>query len=231
MEDAPRGANLMKQNLCIALCLFTLVAGSLYVRSGSSYAAFVAMGGKNVVPEAGSGGPTDADGRAGEVPPTKDAAGEGVSDAAADRTLEDVALDKRIAAQRDKNERTYRESGITGNIPSEVPTPRFGISELTAMFDVIYGHMNENPDIFSTPTDDTLIKRTFDPRIDGLLYGETKGGVLSGFASEDLIAWDVKKKDGTYTILVLTQDAADGGWRVLTEGDVYKLRKEMTDGD
>jgi hypothetical protein len=34
----------MKQNLFIAFCLLALVAGSLYSRSQSSYAAFVTVG-------------------------------------------------------------------------------------------------------------------------------------------------------------------------------------------
>jgi hypothetical protein len=68
--------------LIVFFCLFALVAGSLYVRSGSSYAAFVAMGGKDVAEEAESGGPADAAGRTGEASPTADASDAGADDAA-----------------------------------------------------------------------------------------------------------------------------------------------------
>ena len=145
--------------------------------------------------------------------------------------MEDIALDKRIAAQKAANERSYKESGIVSSLPPEMPVPRFDINELTDMiFNTVYVYMEENPDRFPAPDEyELLIRQSFDPRIHALLYGETKAGLLSGFENGNPVAWDVKQSDGGYTILILARDAAGGKWRVLTEGDVYKLRRELTD--
>jgi hypothetical protein len=234
----------MKQNLIIALCLFVLIGGSLFVRGRSSYAAFAGLGepGSRSVTtadatengagnETGDDAATDADG-------VSDAEAEIVSVAEEEKSLEDIALDKRIAAQHAKNERTYRESGIAGSIPSgpsEISQPRFDINEYgNIIYNTLFVYMEEHPDTFhAPPTDESeyIQHRSFDPRISRLLYGETKGGIISGFANENLVAWDLKKLNGDYTILILARDAVGEKWRVLTEGDIYKLRKELTDGD
>jgi hypothetical protein len=198
----------MKQNLFIAFCLLALVAGSFYVKSRSSYAVFVAAGSETVRPIAEA--------------------------TAEEKSLEDIALDKRIAEQWERNKRTYREMGATGSLPSEIPLPLFDINELTEIiYNTVFVYMGEHPDRFPAPVEDgeLLFKRTSDPRINRLLYGETQGGLIAGFTNGDLAAWDVKLLNGDYTILVLGRDGSGGKWRVLTEGDVYKLRKELTDGD
>jgi hypothetical protein len=228
----------MKQNLIIALCLFVLIGGSLFVRGRSSYAAFAGLGetGSRSVTtanaaenEAGGDVATDAGGVSG-------AEAEIVSDAEEEKSLEDIALDKRIAAQHAKNESTYRESGQTGSpFRPEFPMPAFltDVSELEdIIFDTVFAYMEEHPDVFVTPNEsEYTIDSALDPRIWRLLYGETKGGIVSGFTNECLAAWDVKKLNGDYTILVLARDAVGEKWRVLTEGDIYKLRKELTDAD
>jgi hypothetical protein len=248
----------MKQNLIIALCLFALLAGSLFIRSQSSYAVFVAMGETELRSEPSAdanAGTTDAgeglsaasgdaltsgeglSGASGDAPAeeasaARGAGGDASSDSEEERSLEDISLDKRIAAQRAKNEKTYRESGRTGSLPSEIPKPRFDINELTEIiFNTVFVYMKAHPDRFPAPADDGTIKRSFDPRIDRLLYGETRGGLIAGFTNEDLAAWDVKQLNGEYTTLILGRDGSLGAWRVLTEGDVYKLRKELVDGD
>ncbi|MDR1245432.1 MAG: hypothetical protein LBK57_00175, partial [Clostridiales Family XIII bacterium] len=224
----------MKQDLIIAFCLFVLIGGSLFAGSRSSYAAFVAMG------ETGPSSVTTADisgnevgaagneaGNAGASDDGNEITGETAPDADEEKSLEDIALDKRIADQHAKNEKSFVEHGRTGSgFPSEIPTPRFGINELTdILFNTVYVYMEENPDRFPSPADNEYIgKRTFDPRVEILLYGETKGGLVSGIANENLVAWDVRQSDGSYCILVLVRDMAGGKWRILTEGDVYKLR-------
>ncbi|MDR1245914.1 MAG: hypothetical protein LBK57_02670, partial [Clostridiales Family XIII bacterium] len=158
--------------------------------------------------------------------------GETASDADEEKSLEDIALDKRIAAQHAKNEKSFVERGGTGGLPTGIPEPRrLDMSEYAdIIYNVIFTYMEEHPDRFPAPTEDEyILKRTFDPRIQILLYGETKGGLVSGFASEDLVAWDVRQSDGSYCILVLVRDVTGGKWRILTEGDVYKLRRELTD--
>jgi hypothetical protein len=241
----------MKQNIFIALCLLALIGGSLYVRSQSSYAIFTAA--ENTGARTGYNGDGgdngDDGGDAYDMPDGEIAAGadgaapdtttltsdEAAPDAAEEKSLEDIALDRRLLEEWESNKRRYRESGITGHSirpDSDLAMPHFDISDYTNMIiHTLYVYMEDNPDRFPAPNEsEQLVGSSADPRIQRLLYGETKGGGVSGFESGNLAAWDMQLLSGGYTILILARDSAAGKWYVLSEGDVYKLRKEMTDG-
>jgi hypothetical protein len=253
----------MTQNLFIAFCLLALIAVSLYSRSQSSYAAFVAAGlsespSETVSDESAGAAPsgeasdgetrTDTPGDAGGAPSgtdeTRTGAGENASGEAAApdpyaKTPEDITLDKRLDAQREKNERTYRESGITGSTfpTQETEQPRREIKDWLGIFKAVHAYAQERPDIFSVPAhyDDMPTHNTDDPRINKLLYGdlngETNKGFLADFESRNLVAMELKTISGEWVILILGRDAAGGEWRVIFEGDVYGLRKEVENGN
>jgi hypothetical protein len=246
----------MKQNLFIAFCLLALVAGSLYSRSQSSYAAFVAAGlgespAETVSGESAGAAPSgvasdgetraDTPGDAGGAP-----SGAGESDAgeaaAPDpyaKTPEDITLDKRLDAQREKNERTYRESGMTGSTfpTQEIEEPQWELNDWLGIVKAVHTYAQERTDTFSVPAyfDDIYTQRTDDLRILKLLYGdlngETNKGFLAEFESRNLIAMELKTTSGDWAILILRRDAAGGEWRVIFEGDVYGLRKEVENGN
>jgi len=141
-------------------------------------------------------------------------------------------LDKRLDEERKRNEISYKKQGITGtSIVTEGNEPTFDLNDFINIFEIIHSYMEEHPEEFPAPADNLLIRKTPDPRINQNLYAEEKKGIIEGFENENLIAMELKKLDGNYTIIILGKDSADGEWGVLSEGDVYKLREEITNGN
>jgi hypothetical protein len=247
----------MKQNIFIALCLLVLVAGSVYNRNESSYADFIAAGivTADTAADESSGAALPGMSAADEAPNDEDGAYVSVAGDDADtghvsigavrrdmditegKTLEDIALDKRLDQERKRNEKTYRESGIVGtSFRSEVKEPLYEIDEIAAQLNAVYAYIEDHHDEFTPFIEDvTFLQICHDPRVRRLiysdLYGEAREGFLADFESENMVAWDVKKSSGDYTILISGRDAVGEDWRIVWEGDVYELKQEVTVGD
>jgi uncharacterized protein YxeA len=206
----------MKKIIVIALAIVILIGGSLYLRNQSSYSAYEGLqqtATTPIVTPSGDNTPT--------VVETRD-----------ERTLEDIALDKRLDEDRKKNEKTYREKGMTGSsLRSTIKRPKLALEDIIAIIETVETYMRDNPDRFAEPADDGTKSRTPDPRMDNLLYGQAKAGIIKGYEDENLVAWEVKKRDGDYTLILLGRKAKGEKWQILSEGDVYQMRKELSDGD
>lgn len=221
----------MRKVLMIVLVLVVLVGGGIYFKNQSSYTEHEGMQDEKIISEGITAGDENAEdenteGVEKEAENTEDV------EVGVERTTEDIALDKRLDEERKKNEKTYREEGITGtSFRPTIEIPNFSLDEYSDIFKTVETYMRENSDRFSEPSDDGTTRKTPDPRIENSLYAEEKSGIIKGFEDENLVAFEVKKLDGEYTIIVLGRESKGEEWRVLSEGDVYQLRKELTDGD
>ncbi|CQR58235.1 hypothetical protein [Paenibacillus riograndensis] len=222
----------MKKIFMIALTITILIGGSLYFKNQSSYSEYASMrddktiSGKLITIDNNPKDITTENENPGKDEPPEDAT---LDD---ERTPEDIALDKRLDEQRKENERTYREKGIKGSsIRPTIEIPSLSIEDIIGIYKTVDAYMRENPDRFPEPADDGTRGSTDDPRIQNILYAEEKSGIIAGFENENLVAWEVKKLDGEYTILLLGRKSAGDGWKVLSEGDVYQLRKVISDGN
>lgn len=206
----------MRKILMIALAVVILIGGGIYFKNQSSYSEYEKMQDDKITSE----GVVSGDKNSEDV------------ESEDERTPEDIALDRRLDEERKNNEKTYREKGIVGtSIRPTIKIPRFSMDELTDIGNTVETYMKENLDRFPEPSDDGTMRKTPDPRIENNLYAEKKSGIVKGFEDENLVAWEVKKLDGEYTIIILGRKSKGEEWRVLSEGDVYQLRKELTDGN
>ncbi|KAF6557423.1 hypothetical protein G9G63_26330 [Paenibacillus sp. EKM202P] len=222
----------MKKVLMSVLTIIILIGGSLYFKNQSSYSEYASMqddktiSGKLITADNNPKGvKTENESRHNEestedTPPNDE------------RTPEDIALDKRLDEQRKENERTYREEGRKGSsIRPTIEIPSLSIEDIIGIYKTVDAYMRKNPDRFPEPADDGTRGSTDDPRIQNILYAKEKSGIIAGYENENLVAWEVKKLDGEYTNLLLGRKSAGEEWQVLSEGDVYQLRKEMSDGN
>ncbi len=218
----------MKKIVIIALVATVLAGGGIYFKNQSSYAEYEKLqAGKNVAGETVGSGGNDDENQKGEGESQS-----GKPEAEDERTPDDIALDKRLDEERKRNEKTYREQGVAGSaFRPTIKIPRFSMDELIDIYETLQAYIRENPERFPEPADDGTTRRTPDPRIENNLYAEEKSGVIKGFEDENLVAMEVKKLDGEYVIIILARDSKEDEWRILAEGDVYKLRKEMTNGN
>lgn len=215
----------MKKILIVILTITILIAGSLYYQNQSSYSEYMNMqeGKRNLKKLTSTdNNPQNSDKQ--ETP--KDTMLD------SEKTPEDIALDKRLDEERKKNERTYREQGITGtSIRPTIEVPSPSMEDIIGIYKTVDAYMRENSDRYAEPADDGTRGNTNDPRIQKILYTGKKTGIISEFKNENLVAWEVKKLDGEYTNLLLGRKSAEEVWKVLFEGDVYQLRKEINDGN
>lgn len=206
----------MKKIIVIALAIVILIGGSLYLKNQSSYSAYEGLqetATAPVVTPSGDNTPTVVEPRD-------------------ERTLEDIALDKRLDEERKKNEKTYREEGRVGSsLRSTIKIPPLVLEDIIAFVEIVETYMRENPDRFAEPVDDGTRGRTSDPRMDNLLYGQEKAGIIKGYEDENLVAWEAKKRDGDYTLILLGRKSKGEKWQILSEGDIYQMRKALSDGD
>ncbi|RUT46321.1 hypothetical protein EJP82_12665 [Paenibacillus anaericanus] len=222
----------MRKIFMIALTISILIGGSLYFQNQSSYSEYVSMQENKTISKeliTVDNNPKDVkteNENPGNEEPPEDAT---LDD---ERTFEDIALDKRLDADRKSNERTYREEGRTGSsIRPTIEIPTLSIDDYIGIYKTVDAYMRENSDRFPEPADNGTRGSTSDPRIQNILYAEEKSGIIAGFEDENLVAWAVKKLDGAYTNLLLGRTSAGEDWQVLSEGDVYQLRKEISDGN
>lgn len=222
----------MKKIFMIALTITILIGGSLYFQNQSSYSEYVSMQeDKTISGELITVDNNPKDVKTSNENPVNEYPPEDVT-LDDERTPEDIALDKRLDEERKKNERTYREQGIVGSsLRPTIDIPSLSVDDLIGIINTVETYMRENTDRFPEPADDGTRGRTSDPRIEKSLYAEEKSGIIAGFEDENLVAWEVKKLDGEYTILLLGRKSAGGEWEVLSEGDVYQLRREISDGN
>lgn len=216
LNASDNGGIMVKKIIIVALAIVVLIGGGIYFNNQSSYSEYERMQEAKIISEgipAGDENPEDVE-------------------AGDERTPEDIALDRRLDEERKKNEKTYREQGIKGaSLRPTIEVPTFSIDDIIAITNTVESYMRENPDRFPEPSDDGTKGRTSDPRIENNLYAEEKSGIIAGFEDENLVAWEVKKLDGEYTIILLGRKSAGDEWKILSEGDVYQLRKELTDGN
>ncbi|WP_438496091.1 hypothetical protein [Paenibacillus sp. IHBB 3054] len=222
----------MKKILMSVLTITILIGGSLYFKNQSSYSEYASMQDDKTISEeliTVDNNPKDVktenENPGNEEPPEDTTLDD-------ERTFEDIALDKRLDADRKSNERTYREEGRTGSsIRPTIEIPTLSIDDYIGIYKTVDAYMRENSDRFPEPADNGTRGSTSDPRIQNILYAEEKSGIIAGFEDENLVAWAVKKLDGAYTNLLLGRTSAGEDWQVLSEGDVYQLRKEISDGN
>ncbi|MEK4058313.1 MULTISPECIES: hypothetical protein [Paenibacillus] len=226
----------MKKIFMIALTITILIGGSLYFQNQSSYSEYVSMQADKTISEelnAVDNNPKNVkteNEKLGNEEPPEEISLDVTPDV--ERTPEDIALDKRLDADRKSNERTYREEGRTGSsIRPTIEIPTLSIDDYIGIYKTVDAYMRENSDRFPEPADNGTRGSTSDPRIQNILYAEEKSGIIAGFEDENLVAWAVKKLDGAYTNLLLGRTSAEEDWQVLSEGDVYQLRKEISDGN
>lgn len=213
----------MKKILIAGLAIVLLIGGGIYLKKQSSYSEYESLQQIKTVPE---GIPSGVD-----YSPSGDDQPE-VVEAVDERTPEDIALDRRLDEERKRNEKSKREKGIVGvSLRSTIDIPELSLDDLTRIIQTVETYMREHPDRFSEPADDGTKRRTPDPRIENRLYAAEKSGIIKGFEDDNLVAWEVKKQDGEYTMILLGRDSKEEEWRILSEGDVYQLRKELSDGD
>lgn len=222
----------MKKVLMSVLTITILIGGSLYFQNQSSYSEYASMQDDKTFSEeliTVDNNPKDVkteNENPGNEEPPKDVT---IDDK---RTFEDIALDKRLDERRKKNERTYREQGRKESaFRPTIKVPHLSIEDIIGIYKTVDAYMRENPDRFPEPADDGTRGNTDDPRIQNILYAEEKSGIIAGFENENLVAWEVKKLDGEYTNLLLGRKSAGEEWQVLSEGDVYQLREEISDGN
>lgn len=222
----------MKKILIITLTITILIGGSLYYQNQSSYSEYMTMQeGKINLNKLLT---TDNSPKDVETGTENSGKGQSAGDAELDseKTPEDIALDKRLDEERKKNERTYREQGITGtSIRPTIEVPSPSMEDIIGIYKTVDAYMRENSDRYPEPADDGTRGNTDDPRIQKILYVGKKTGIIADFKNENLVAWEVKKLDGEYTNLLLGRKSAGEEWKVLFEGDVYQLRKEISDGN
>lgn len=203
----------MRKGLILLFTVAVLIGGAVYYKNQSSYTIYGNSQKDQPLLE--------------EIMVAENETEEPVVD---ERSPEDIALDKRLDEERKRNEKTYREQGIIGtSLQTTIDTPSFSIDEIASMLDTLETYRRENADRFPEPADDGTTRQTPDPRILKMLY-EEKPGILQQFEDENLEAWEVKKLDGAYTIIIVGR-LSDGQWQVLLDGDVYQLREELADGD
>lgn len=222
----------MKKILMIVLTITILIGGSLYFRNQSSYSEYASIQHeKNISEEllTVDNSPKDAkieNKNPGNEEPPKEVT---MDDK---RTFEDIALDKRLDERRKKNERTYREQRRKESaFRPTIEVPHLSIEDIIGIYKTVDAYMRGNSDRFPEPADDGTRGNTDDPRIQNILYAEEKTGIIAGFKNENLVAWEVKKLDEEYTNLLLGRKSAGEEWQVLSEGDVYQLREEISDGN
>ncbi|MEK3769888.1 hypothetical protein MKY14_15100 [Paenibacillus sp. FSL R5-0887] len=222
----------MKKILMFVLTITILIGGSLYFQNQSSYSEYASIQDDKTISEdliTLDNNPKDV--KSENKNPGNE---ESPKDATLDdkRTFEDIALDKRLDEGRKKNERTYREQGRKeSSIRPTIEVPSLSIEDITGIYKTVDAYMRENSDRFPEPADNGTRGNTDDPRIQNILYKEEKTGIIVGFENENLFAWEVKKLDGEYTNLLLGRKSTGEEWQVLSEGDVYQLREEISDGN
>ncbi|MDD2216042.1 MAG: hypothetical protein PHE41_05690 [Eubacteriales bacterium] len=203
----------MKKIMIIILAVAVLAGGGIYLKSQSSYSEYERM---------------QADKNSTEGTSIESKGPEEKLEVEDDRTPEDIALDKKLNEEWKKNEKSWCEYGRAGSaFRPTIEEPHFSRDDLLSIITTTEKYMKENPERFPEPG--AYARRTTDPRITNLLYGEEKKGIIEGFDDENLVAWDVENLDGGYNIILLGRNSKDDKWQVLSEGDVYKLRKEMVE--
>ena len=195
----------MKKILIAGLAIVLLIGGGIYLKKQSSYSEYERLQQIETVPEAIPSIPS--------IPSDVDYSPSGddhpeVVEAEDERTPEDIALDRRLDEERKRNEKSKREKGIVGvSLRSTIDIPELSMDDLIRIIETVETYMREHPDRFPEPADDGTKRRTPDPRIENRLYAAEKSGIIKGFEDDNLVAWEVKKQDGEYTMILLGRDS------------------------
>ena len=206
----------MKKSIIVVILVILIVSVGLFFKSQSSY---------EVVKQAEIGTKNEKQDIVDEKWKKKDDEYQ--------RTSEEVAIDKRIKKQREKNEKTYRETGIVGNIgQGKGYLPKRTMGELEKVNAAMKEYMNERPEIYPEfeKNGEFTINLTRDLRFDELIWGtpkEERKGLIANHKDEDMIVMECKRLDGEYDELFLVKNPETGIWEVQFVGAYYAFREAI----
>lgn len=148
------------------------------------------------------------------------------------RSVEDIAMDKRIKDQRLKNEENYKKSGITGSLEAgKGLAPKRTLEDIASVLSTLENHRDTYPEIYAKGGEDLITgKITIDPRFEELIWGEAKEerkGLLEGHKDEDLFMMELKRLDGEYDEVFLVRDPDSGEWSVVYVGNYYDFKEKV----
>ena len=166
-------------------------------------------------------------------------------------TEEDFQIDQKLQEIRDRNIESNQqmledakkkgirmpEGAMISSSPPDilgysVERPSFEESQLRQIYQSYEDYILTRPNYFEPYDANRYVSagRSFDPRINTLLYGpniDHSNGIFKDYQSENLYAMEAIKKTGEYTTIVLGKVLINDKWIVIFEGDYYELRSKV----